>query len=178
VGSPVFVLSHDGRTVLSGSYLQLRLQELPSGKELRRFLLDEYPDKLPKKEGMPAGHYVCYVGLSADGRTAASLSMLVLPGRGDNSANIVHLWDVPTGRLLARREAEPNFQFGFAPGLSALLGRRFVLLPAAEKGCAALISQIVSNSRTCALAAISSHCRRDKALRGPPFRRTVEPSSR
>jgi RNA polymerase sigma factor (sigma-70 family) len=136
LGRRTFALLPDGRTLLSGSRLGLDLRDLASGEKVRRLVLDEHPDKLPKPEFFLPGHHVQQLGLATDGWTAACLSSAMIEDapRLFRPAYEVHIWDVGTGRVLAHRELEKSAQpLGFAPGLSALIGWNSTLPPPTEK---------------------------------------------
>jgi WD40 repeat protein len=95
--------SADGRRLLSGSGYPygdgtMRLWDVASGKELRRFQGDEMT-------------WVLGVALAPDGRTALS-------GSADR---FVRLWDAETGQMLRRFEHEAVNGVAFAPD-----GRRFL----------------------------------------------------
>jgi RNA polymerase sigma factor (sigma-70 family) len=95
----------DGRAVLSGGYdTQLHLQELRTGKELRRLVL------VPDEDRSPNVSYAPYVRLAADGRVTASCI-----GRA-NREPLVHIWDLASGQVLARRTDQSKAHFGvFSP---------------------------------------------------------------
>jgi RNA polymerase sigma factor (sigma-70 family) len=135
-GRLTFALLPDGRTLLSGARLELDVRDLSSGEKVRRLILDEHPEKLPRPEFFLPGHHVQQIGLTADGRTAACLSSVAIEAapRVFRNAHEVHVWDVGTGRVLTHRELESSAQpLGFAPGLSALIGWNSTLPPLTEK---------------------------------------------
>jgi RNA polymerase sigma factor (sigma-70 family) len=124
LGLYCMALTPDGRAVLSGGYSRLRLIELETGKELRSFLLDEHAEKLPKL-GWRSGHSAYRLGVSADGRRAASLSSAVRQTQPNmvDFVHVVHVWDMATARAITQREMgfAPGVQFlGFSPGVQDL----------------------------------------------------------
>jgi WD40 repeat protein len=85
----------DGQAVLScGADGCIRLQDL-DGRERRRLLLDE-----PPEERSAPVHHVLALGVTPDGKTAATWS-LAPNVRGDNRA--YDLWDLTTGKALSHR---------------------------------------------------------------------------
>src|SRR5207247_5544851 len=84
----------DGRTVVScGADGSVRVHDLTSGKELRRCLLDQDPET--RRE---LGPQFFVLGLAPDGRTAATVC-------SGHPHSLVHVWDLESGRMLAR---QPN----------------------------------------------------------------------
>jgi RNA polymerase sigma factor (sigma-70 family) len=85
----------DGHTAVScGTDGTVRVHDLTTGREVRRCLLDREPGATT-----PRGNQVLQLGLDPDGRTAATLS------KADKaSCSRLHLWDLDSGRTLARRE--------------------------------------------------------------------------
>jgi hypothetical protein len=84
----------DGQRLLSGDNAVLRLQELQTGKELRRLILDPTSEKLPR----PA-YNLHALGLAADGRTAVSFSYRSQEGP---SPELSQIWDMASGQVLVR----------------------------------------------------------------------------
>jgi len=94
LGSSANVLAvlPDGHSVLSGGYdAMLHLLEIDSGQETRRFLIDK--DIAPLLQDR---HVVWSLGLSPDGKTAASYSMESVKNQG-----FLHVWDLTSGKALA-----------------------------------------------------------------------------
>ncbi len=91
----------DGQAILSGGEDGLlRLQDLHTGEERRRFLPEPRPGKLPG-----SGHRVRSFGLALDGKTALSFSSIydeVAP-RSFREVYLLHAWDLTTGRLFHRQ---------------------------------------------------------------------------
>jgi hypothetical protein len=101
---------------------------------LRRLVLDGHPERLPKPVFFLPGHTAYHVALAEDGRTAASLSVVGRQMRPDvyGMVNVVHVWELATGKALARRELgfSVGFEFlGFAPGVRGLAGSVSLLPP-------------------------------------------------
>jgi WD40 repeat protein len=131
-------LTRDGLAVLSGGYTRLRLNDLATGKELKFLALDEDPDNLPPPTSSLPGHSAHHVGLAADGRTAVSVSSQTRQMRPNafGTVNVVDVWDVASGKAVARRELgyghEVNF-IGLAPGVRTLAISVSSLPPLQEK---------------------------------------------
>jgi hypothetical protein len=122
--------------VLAGGYTLLRLHELDTGKELRRLALDEHPEKLPKPTFTLPGHQVHKVGLSPDGRTVASISTMMRQVAPNlfKGIHVLHVWDLATGRSLARREQQDEVHhLNFAPGAAVVVGYSTTLPPLQER---------------------------------------------
>ncbi len=114
----------DGRTVLSGGEGCLRLHDLATGEERRRFTIGRAPE---------GPYYVVSIGLGADGRTAASWGVTTTREHA-----LFHVWDLKTGAALARREEDATVGYRlFSPAAKHAL--RFATPPAAagEGGSAA-----------------------------------------
>jgi RNA polymerase sigma factor (sigma-70 family) len=129
-------IAADGRSVLAGSYIRVRQLELPGGEERRLFLLDEHPEKLlPKPTNTLPGHTVQRLGLSADGRSAICISAVpreLQHGRARYLTGVyeAHIWDIATGRLLARRELGNSLHLlGITPGSTATIELHSTLPP-------------------------------------------------
>jgi WD40 repeat protein len=119
----------DGRSVLSGGYQMTRLHDLATGEEQRRFLLDEHPQKIPKSPSALLGPSVQHLGLSENGRTAVCISMGLreFQPKDWRSTWGVHVWDFPSGRLLAHRDLGSTIQFiGLTPDARAAIESRIV----------------------------------------------------
>jgi RNA polymerase sigma factor (sigma-70 family) len=102
-GANALAVLPDGRAVLSsGTDGLIRLQELAEGKELRRIVLEQ-----PAEERKWMRRPIFALGLSADGRTAASLS-----NGGMKGGYLVHVWDLATGRALVSRRDESHLGTG------------------------------------------------------------------
>jgi RNA polymerase sigma factor (sigma-70 family) len=81
----------DGKTVVSGGTDGcLRLQS-PDGKGDRRLLPGRPPEGLDRP-----GHQVCGLGLSPDGKTAATYSV-------SSRGGVYHVWDLSTSRAVIQR---------------------------------------------------------------------------
>jgi RNA polymerase sigma factor (sigma-70 family) len=124
-GLSCMALTPDGRAALSGGYMRLGLNELATGKESRSLLLDEHPEKLPKLNGVNPAHWTYRLGVSADGRRAASLSSAgrQLKPFVFGSIHEIHVWDLATSKLLARRDMGNGVGvifLGFSPGMRTL----------------------------------------------------------
>jgi WD40 repeat protein len=105
----------DGKTILSGgSDGCLRVQDL-DGKQLRRILLDGPPEEQTKLV-----HQFLAVGITPDGRTAATYSR----DPNGRSPALYHLWDLATGKELGSRPDTSRIQ-GSPPEFSS--DGRFVL---------------------------------------------------
>jgi RNA polymerase sigma factor (sigma-70 family) len=105
-----------GRTVLSGGEGGLRLHDLATGAERRRFTVGAAPE---------GPYHVVSVGLGGDGRTAASWGVTSTRGHG-----LFHVWDLKTGAALARREDDATVGYRlFSPGAKQAL--RFAMPAAA-----------------------------------------------
>jgi RNA polymerase sigma factor (sigma-70 family) len=117
-GVYALAVAADGRTVLSGGEGCLRLHDLATGAERRRFTLDRAPE----------GPYrVVSVGLGGDGRTAASWGVTSTRQHAQ-----FHVWDLKTGAALARREEDATVGYRlFSPDARQAL--RFAT-PAAGAG--------------------------------------------
>jgi RNA polymerase sigma factor (sigma-70 family) len=108
----------DGRTVLSGGEGCLRLYDLATGEERRRFTFGAAPE---------GPYHIVSVGLGGDGRTAASWGVTATRGHA-----LFHVWDLKTGAALARREEDATVGYRlFSPGARQAL--RFAT-PAAAAG--------------------------------------------
>ncbi|HEV3083538.1 MAG TPA: sigma factor-like helix-turn-helix DNA-binding protein, partial [Gemmataceae bacterium] len=103
----------DGQTFLStGKDDQLHLREMRTGKEVRRF----NPDK-PVQQASPDSYRFTTFALSADGRTAASLSA------GGKAGLMLETWDVASGRLMLSRMENPSRQWSlFSPDSKIMVG--------------------------------------------------------
>jgi WD40 repeat protein len=106
----------DGQTLLSGGYdAVIRLQDLQTGKELRRLVLDPESEKLPK----PA-YSLQSLGLAADGRTAVSFSYRSVNGP---HPELAHVWDLNTGRAQVRSSQRSHINFDcFSPDAKLMAG--------------------------------------------------------
>jgi WD40 repeat protein len=105
VGVFGLAVTPDGKAVLTSGYdALLRLQEWRTGKELRRLAL------VPEKEKSPDVGFAPYLGLAADGRTAAAHI-----GRTGKEP-LVTIWEPDSGRVQARRADHSGGYFAaFSP---------------------------------------------------------------
>jgi hypothetical protein len=102
--------SSDGELLVTGSGKSdhsLRLWETATGKELRRFVIEDL-DRL----GKHGVHGVLVCHLSADGKHLAAVSTFWDPAQNRN-CNQMSVWDARTGELLKRRAfaGGPNERF-------------------------------------------------------------------
>jgi RNA polymerase sigma factor (sigma-70 family) len=106
----------DGRTALSGGEGCLRLHDLGTGEERRRFNVANAPEGL---------YYVASVGLGGDGRTAVSWGVT-----STREHALFHVWDLKTGAARARRADDATVGYRlFSPDAKQAI--RFAT-PAAE----------------------------------------------
>ncbi len=104
----------DGKSLLScGDDDRFGVNDLTSGRELRRF--DLGLGREDKNASVP--HQVIAFGMSPDGRTTCSYTRCDKPDRA-----VYHLWDVPTGKPLARHAfaRQPTF-LAFSPDARQVL---------------------------------------------------------
>jgi RNA polymerase sigma factor (sigma-70 family) len=90
----------DGSAVLSSDTDgYLRLHQLSTGKELRRFVVDK-----PREASQEHEYQVVCFGLAADGRTAASFShragAIWADGKVREARSLFQIWDLATGNAL------------------------------------------------------------------------------
>jgi len=115
----VFALLLSGRVLLSGGTDGLlSLQELDSGKVLRRLILDGKPEQLRDR-----GRQVYRLALAADGRSVAAISNT----GGPNSNAMIDVWDLESGRNLVHRpDPVQRSLTAFSPDAKTVLGHQQV----------------------------------------------------